>query len=146
MNRRDRLADQFQRMQSDMLPSIVRTFKADDLQMIHSAMLFVLVRGDDPTVKELAERVDRSVSRTSRLVDHLVTRGLVERLEDASDRRVRRLRLSKKGAEFMDEIQRLRIERVMRMLALLTEEEREVVDQAMELLARAARGIRDDDR
>lgn len=140
------MADQFQRMQSDMLPSIVRTFKADDLQMIHSAMLFVLVRGDDPTVKELAERIDRSVSRTSRLVDHLVTRGLVERLEDASDRRLRRLRLSKQGAEFMEEIQRLRIERVMRMLDLLTEDEREVVDQAMELLARAARGIRDDDR
>lgn len=146
MNRRDRLADQFRRMQSDMVPSIVRAFNQDDLRMIHSALLFVLVNGDQPTVKELAARIDRSVSRTSRLVDHLVSRGLAERLEDVGDRRVRRVCLSKQGEAFMEDVQRLRVDKTLRLFDQLSESEQAVVDQAMELLAVAARRLRDDER
>jgi DNA-binding MarR family transcriptional regulator len=146
MNRRDRLADQFRRMQGDMVPSIVRAFNQDDLQMIHSAVLFSLVNGERPTIKELAERIDRSVSRTSRLVEHLVSRGLVQRLEDADDRRVRRVCLSEQGDTFMQDVQRLRVDKTLRMLDQLSEAEQAVVDQAMELLAVAARRLRDDER
>src|SRR6187399_3277362 len=57
------------------------------------AALYVLADGSTLTVGELAEAIGRSPSATSRLVDGLVRRRLVERHEEPEDRRQRTLRL-----------------------------------------------------
>lgn len=91
------------------------------------------------TIKRLAEVLGRSVSATSRLLDQLVTRGLVNRSEDTQDRRTKRVSLSESGQAFVQTIEQRRVEAQIAVMAYLSPEERAVVEQAMQLLAVAAR-------
>ena len=52
---------------------------------------------EPPTVKEVAERLGISLASASRAVDDLVRRDLATRVEDADDRRVRRVSLTANG-------------------------------------------------
>ena len=61
------------------------------------AALYVLADGSTMTVGELADAIGRSPSATSRLVDGLVRRRLVERQQEPEDRRQRTLRLTQRG-------------------------------------------------
>lgn len=54
------------------------------------------------TNKSLAETIGVSVAATSRMVDLLVKRGLVERLQGTRDRREIELRLSPKGLQVFE--------------------------------------------
>ena len=49
------------------------------------------------SVKELSERLGLSLPATSRTVDGLLRRGLLSRLEDTEDRRIKRVRLTDDG-------------------------------------------------
>jgi DNA-binding MarR family transcriptional regulator len=143
---RKRLLDAFRSLRSG-LPALSAVRDEDgELQLLHAVMLQVLDRGDEPTIKELAAVVRRSVSQTSRLVDQLVRRGLAERYEDAADRRVRRVRVTGRGAASLRRMDQMRVETQLRLWDHLEPDERPVVLQAMELLARAAERMRHDDR
>jgi DNA-binding MarR family transcriptional regulator len=144
MDDRERLVELVASMQRDLVPSLLRLHEEDDLQLLHGAILQVLDRGASPTVKELAALIHRSVSRTSRIVDQLVRRGLVERHEDGADRRARRLRLSGEGKARVERIRAVRVESQLRLWDHLTAEERATVMHAMELYALAARRMRDE--
>src|SRR3954462_10753365 len=61
------------------------------------AALYVLADGSTTTIGELAEALGRSPSATSRLVDGLVRRRLVERREEPEDRRQRSISLTQRG-------------------------------------------------
>lgn len=144
MDDRERHFELLASMQRDLMPSLTRMRESDDLRMLDDVMLQVLDRGGAPTVKELAALVGRSVSRTSRIVDGLVRRGLAERYEDEADRRVRRIRLSDGGAAVLRRIREVRVDAQMALWSRLTEEEREVVLHSLEIYAKAARRIRDE--
>ncbi|MFE0156287.1 MarR family winged helix-turn-helix transcriptional regulator [Nonomuraea sp. NPDC059007] len=143
MDDRGRLLDLLASMQRDLMPSMLRMHESDDLRLLDSVMLQVLDRGGAPTVKEMAALVGRSVSRTSRIVDSLVRRGLAERYEDEADRRVRRIRLSEEGAAALRRMRSIRTDAQLALWEQFTEEEREVVLRSMEIYAKAARRIRD---
>ncbi|WP_449062330.1 MarR family winged helix-turn-helix transcriptional regulator [Planomonospora algeriensis] len=143
MSDRERLLDLLASMQRDLMPSLLRMHERDDLRMLDGVMLQVLDRGGAPTVKESAALVGRSVSRTSRIVDGLVRRGLAERYEDEADRRVRRIRISQEGAAVLERIRSLRVDAQMALWNQFTEEERQIVLHSMEIYAKAARRLRD---
>ncbi|NRQ36962.1 MarR family transcriptional regulator [Nonomuraea sp. NN258] len=144
MNDRERLLELLTAMQRDLMPSLIRLHESDDLHMLDSVMLQVLDRGGEPTVKELAALVGRSVSRTSRIVDGLVRRGLAERYEDTLDRRMRRIRISEEGAAVLRRIRDVRMDAQMTLWNRMTEDERKIVLRSMEIYAKAARRIRDE--
>ncbi|MFC4115168.1 MarR family winged helix-turn-helix transcriptional regulator [Nonomuraea zeae] len=140
----DHLLELIRSMQSDLLPSLVRMHEDDDLSLLDGTMLRLLDRGEDPTVRELAALIGRSDSRTSRIVDRLVRRGLVAREEDERDRRVRRVRLTGRGEALLQRIDRLRVETQAELWRHVTDDDRIVLIQAMEIYAKAARRIRDE--
>ncbi|MFI6501294.1 MarR family winged helix-turn-helix transcriptional regulator [Nonomuraea typhae] len=144
MDDREHLLDLLASMQRDLMPSLMRMHESDDLRLLDSVMLQVLDRGGEPTVKEMAALVGRSLSRTSRIVDGLVRRGLAERYEDEKDRRARRIRLSEEGAAVLRRMRSVRIDAQMALWEQFTEEEREIVLRSMEIYAKAARRIRDE--
>jgi DNA-binding MarR family transcriptional regulator len=144
MNFRQRLIEVTTSMERDLLPSLTRMYEGDDLRVLDRVVLQVLDRDSAPTVKELAALIGRSVSWTSRLVDSLVRRGLVERHEDETDRRMRRVRQSKKGAALLRRSLEVRIDMQLALWDHFTEEEREVVLHSLEIYAKAARRIRDE--
>jgi len=122
-----------------MLLSTIAGSRKFDISAIQFATLFLLAGDEELTIKRVAELFGRSISATSRLLDQLVTRGLVSRNEDARDRRTKRVSLSEDGQAFVQTIEQKRAEAQIVVMAYLSPAERGVVEQAMQLLAVAAR-------
>ncbi|WP_329091403.1 MarR family winged helix-turn-helix transcriptional regulator [Streptosporangium sp. NBC_01469] len=140
---RDRMADDIGDLRRALIPGLLlhllSGFEGDEPSMIQIATLYTLDTPAAPTLRELAGRVGRSVSATSRLVDQLVRRGLADRREDPGDRRVRRIALTPAGTDFLRTFERVRADAQLEVMAHLTAEERELVIRAMALLGEASR-------
>ena len=99
------------------------------------AGLYVLADGSTLTVGELAEAIGRSPSATSRLVDGLVRRRLVERLEEPEDRRQRTLRLTPRGHAVLRVVDRARADQFLSAVRPLPTAERAIVAMGVAALA-----------
>jgi DNA-binding MarR family transcriptional regulator len=92
---------------------------------------------DDLSVKALGEKLGLSLAAISRAADELVQRGLMDRTEDPSDRRIKRLRLTDKGRDLVLKMRELRMAGFEQFVATLSPKERALVVRALEpILAR----------
>ncbi len=115
--------------------SAIRVIDESGLSFQQVKVLMTLAGGEEsPSVKQVAEGVGLSLPTVSRAVDGLVKRKLVIRTEDPDDRRQRMLALAASGRELADRILAARIEGLGQFAASLTDEERERLDDALELL------------
>jgi DNA-binding MarR family transcriptional regulator len=113
----------------DLLPEISEL----DLSLTQLKALSLLdERSDELSVKDLAEGLGLSVAATSRAVDCLFRRELVEREEDRLDRRVRRVRLAPAGRRTVESVIAMRVAGLERVVAGLTEDERRKLARALE--------------
>jgi DNA-binding MarR family transcriptional regulator len=127
--------------------SMVRTLGDFDFSMPQVVMLMLLQEQGEPTIKQVAHTLGRSVSATGRTLDQLVRRGLVSRREDERDRRVKRVAITPEGRAFLAAIERHRADSQLAVMRYLSPEERAEVMRAMGLLAEAGmRRRRDVDR
>ena len=99
------------------------------------AALYVLADGTTLTVGELAEAINRSPSATSRLIDGLVRRRLVERQPEEEDRRQRILRLTPRGHAILRVVDRARAEQFLGAVRPLPTAERAIVAMGVAALA-----------
>lgn len=89
------------------------------------------------SVKGLGETLGLSLAAMSRAVDELVQRGLMDRTEDPSDRRIKRLRLTAAGHELVQKMRELRMAGFEQFVATLSPKERAQLAKALEpILAR----------
>ena len=148
MDERERLAATFGDMRRAMIPAflldLLGAVEGDsaggaELSMTQLATLYMLDAGEPVPLGALAERVGRSLSATSRLVDGLVRRGLVERQEHPTDRRVRRVALDKDGAALLRRLESTRADAQLEIMNRLDPADRALVARAMALLGDAAR-------
>jgi DNA-binding MarR family transcriptional regulator len=92
---------------------------------------------EDLSVKALGESLGLSLAAMSRAADELVQRGLLDRTEDPSDRRIKRLRLTDAGHELVQKMRELRMAGFEQFVATLTPKERAQLAKALEpILAR----------
>jgi DNA-binding MarR family transcriptional regulator len=92
---------------------------------------------DDLSVKALGETLGLSVAAVSRAADELVQRGLMDRTEDPSDRRIKRLRLTGKGRELVQKMRDLRMAGFEQFVATLSAKERAQLAKTLQpILAR----------
>ncbi|MGP1674322.1 MAG: MarR family winged helix-turn-helix transcriptional regulator, partial [Candidatus Limnocylindrales bacterium] len=111
-----------------------------------------LADGSTLTVGELAESINRSPSATSRLVDGLVKRRLVERKAEEEDRRQKTLRLTPRGHAVLRVVDRGRAEQFLSAVRPMPTAERAIVAMGVAALAthaisrrcRLIRAVRDD--
>jgi len=81
-----------------------------DLSMAHVKTLDALAsHATSPSVKDLSTSLRCSLANSSRSVDALVRRGLLERREDDVDRRVKRLTVTPAGLDALARIDGLRL-------------------------------------
>jgi DNA-binding MarR family transcriptional regulator len=146
---RDRIAASFGDMRRVMIPTFLLDLlnaldreDSGELSMVQLAALYLLDDAEPETLGRLASRVGRSVSATSRLVDALVRRGLVERREHPTDRRARLLALSPDGDALLRRLERTRADAQLMIMKQLGESDRALVDHAMALLGESARRAR----
>jgi DNA-binding MarR family transcriptional regulator len=99
------------------------------------AALYVLADGSTTTVGDLAEVLGRSPSATSRLVDGLARRRLVERYEEPEDRRQRLVALTQRGKALLRSVDRARADQFLTTVRPLPTTERAVVAMGVAALA-----------
>jgi DNA-binding MarR family transcriptional regulator len=104
------------------------------------------LRYEEQAVGELASKLLVSTPTMTRLIDTLVERGLVERQEDPSDRRVVRLRLTRKGEQVFHGFEQRALRCVEVIMAGLGAEEKKEVARAMDLLQAALQRLPDKER
>lgn len=99
------------------------------------AALYALAEGSTTTIGELAEALGRSPSATSRLVDGLVRRRLVERRAEPEDRRQRSISLTQRGQAILRAVDRARADQFLSMVRPMPTPERALVAMGVAALA-----------
>jgi DNA-binding MarR family transcriptional regulator len=89
-------------------------------------------RGEKVTCQELANRLQLSLSRCSRIVDRLHSKGFLERIDCPSDRRCKNLSLTAKGIGTKSRIDDLRNECESRLSAVYPEKKLKVLLKELE--------------
>jgi DNA-binding MarR family transcriptional regulator len=99
------------------------------------AALYVLAEGSTTTIGDLADALGRSPSATSRLVDGLVRRRLVERRAEPDDRRQRTVRLTQRGQAVLRAVDRARADQFLTAVRPMPTPERALVAMGVAALA-----------
>jgi len=107
-----------------------------------SALSVIVFRGP-LSLSALAAAEQVRPPTITRLVQELERAGLVERLRDATDRRVTRIRATPKGKQLLDAGRRARVELLARAVARLPRSERTLLRAAADILERIANPQRD---
>ena len=89
-------------------------------------------------MSQLSSYLGSGMPSATSMIDRLVKKGLVERVEDASDRRVVSCRLTSAGHEVVEQFLRMGRTRNEALAGLLTLEELRTVVPALEILSNAA--------
>jgi DNA-binding MarR family transcriptional regulator len=102
------------------------------------AALYAIGGTETLTVADLADRIGRSPSATSRIVSGLARRGLVTSTEEVVDRRQRTLALTPRGTALLSTIDRSRAEQFLDVVRPLPIAERALVAMGVAALASRA--------
>jgi DNA-binding MarR family transcriptional regulator len=85
-------------------------------------------------VLQVADLIGGSKSKASRVVDHLVERGLVDRRDDDRDRRARQLTMTGKGHELLAAFENSVTEAQFARIERLSPDEIDLVIRAIDLM------------
>ncbi len=125
-----------------MLSDDEPVMELEALPMAQFRLLWTVHFVKDSTMKDVSERLSVSQSTVTQLADRLVRRGLVERLADASDRRVIRLRVSALGESVLEIANSQRRQVFHAVWQSFTEDEQTDVLHGLSLLAERAEAVR----
>lgn len=103
---------------------VLRQFQLNPTQY---AALLLLAEQNGVRLSDLSEHLLIDKSSTTRLVDRLSALGLVERVADASDRRVQRIVLTRQGREHLGMVRSAFTESVRRRWSTLDSTEHETL-------------------
>lgn len=103
------------------------------------AALYAVADDRTTTIADLSDTLNRSPSATSRIVDALVRRRLLERRQESDDRRMRSVRLTERGRALVAVVDRARADQFLAVVRPLPSAERAVV--AMGVAALASRAV-----
>lgn len=91
------------------------------------------------SMSEISREIGISLSSMTQVADRLERVGLVERVAQGSDRRVRHLTLTEKGVRLMQSHEESQLERMTKCLQTMSEEETNEVLRALDLLIQSSR-------
>lgn len=96
------------------------------------------------TVKTIAERLDVAKSRVTKLVSGLMDKGLIERIEDPRDGRIKLLSLSPKGMKVTKDIEIFQKDIHRKILLQMTPDERRNMLSYVEFLHSAMEAVKEE--
>jgi MarR family transcriptional regulator, organic hydroperoxide resistance regulator len=106
-------------------------------------ILMRLVHGGSAGVSEIGEKMGVTNAAASQSIDKLVQMGLIERTEDPTDRRAKRLELAPKGHALIEKGIEARTKWVEGITDALLPEQQDSIISALTLLTAAARKTED---
>jgi DNA-binding MarR family transcriptional regulator len=96
------------------------------------------------TVKSIAQKLDVAKSRVTKIVDGLIDKGLVQRVEDPGDGRIVLVKLTAEGLRRSEEIERFRSEIHNKILMAMNGEERKMLLANLDLLRATMESVKAD--
>lgn len=139
MAERDDLIARIERAEGELRESAVRhgamDFFSIDLTMQQLRALLVLAASGALSAHELAESLGIGPTTLTGIVDRLQARGLVHRLPDGRDRRIRRIDLTGSGRRLLHDLNEIKREHQRRLLGRLEVGVLEGLAEAVEALA-----------
>ena len=127
-----------ERLMADMRSLSPARLSSVELTMRQMRALVVLSHGPK-RMSELSGNVGSGMPSATSMIDRLVKKKVVERVEDPSDRRVVTIRLTALGVEVVERFLRIGRMRYEALADALTLEELRAAVPTVELLAKAAR-------
>ena len=103
--------------------------------------LFHLSHRDHSGVTDLGEHLGVSSAAASQMLEHLVEEGLIRRLEDPDDRRMKKITMTEEGTRVMKESVSARLGWIDALEESLSVKEKDQITKAMELIIKKARLI-----
>ena len=104
------------------------------LSMSMIGALFHLHRADNIGVTDLGEHLGVTSAAASQMLEKLVQQDLIERSEDPDDRRVKKLLLTKKGCQVLEEGLRAQKGWLIEFNNSLSGEEKQQITASMQLM------------
>ena len=142
----DALTDQARQLE-ELLPRLNRRLfeitpgdPTGDLPLAQLRVCAFLLDGPSG-MTALAEELDISVSAATQLADRLERAGLIQRISDPVDRRIRHISLTEHGVDVMEARQRRRVNRVREALSQLDRADRDAALSAITTLLDSSRRI-----
>ena len=127
-----------ERMWFHMRPRSLGGWQDLELTMPQAKTMFLLHRQGPTRMGVLSEHLGRGLPSVTSMMDRLVKKGLVERVEDPSDRRVVACRLTDEGKRAVERFWQVSRERRLALADALTLDELEAVVPALDIFIRAA--------
>jgi DNA-binding MarR family transcriptional regulator len=138
-----RLLRLFEQMRNKRHSPTFRRLGEMGLSPSHLRAMHMLAPGRTMAMKDLAEQLDLTPPSVTALTRRLVQTGMVHRQAHAEDSRVALLSLTGEGLALLEQLYQDQVERMEQLLGGLTPEEQQLF---LDLLERAVRATRDDDR
>ena len=115
--------------------------KAIGLSMPQLGILMQIHFRGNCGISEISNRFDITNAAASQLVDKLVQGGLIQREEDPHDRRAKLLNLTEKAKRLIQQSTESRYRWVEDLARKLSPQEREQVNEALNIMTRAAQEL-----
>ena len=131
----------FEMFMQRSLRGIIGSMKQDGLSMPKIYTLLYLYHEGEVRISDIGVLMEVGKAAASQLVDRLVLQGLVERVEDESDRRARQIRLMPKSLALIEKGLQVQREQMGRVMGQLSGEQMEVVQKAFGYLVEAMHKI-----
>ena len=112
-------------------------FTAFDLTMAQAKLLYVVTASGDLSMSEIAARLGVTISTASGAVDHLVSAGLLSRVDDPANRRQVRVSVTPRGREALEHLRELTTRQLQELLNPLDDDQLDVVERAIRILTDA---------
>ncbi len=106
-------------------------------------VLMRLYHGGNSGVSEIGEQMGVTSAAASQAIDRLVLQGLIERTEDPTDRRAKRLALTPKGLALLERGIEARSRWIEGLTDALTPEQQSLTIAALTLLTELARATKE---
>ena len=118
-------------------PSLGGLAKEQLTEVQLSCTKFVAVH-TEPSVGEIADGLSISNAASAKLVDRLVRKKLLTREEDPQDRRVLKIKLTPRGNELLDDIQKIEAEQFTNIIERMSAEEIQALEFGLTSFLKAA--------
>jgi DNA-binding MarR family transcriptional regulator len=120
----------------DLQRTVMQDWQSLNMSMAQLKVLMMLSFKGEKSISKLAEALSISHPTASQLVDRLVQAGLVERVEQATDRRFTLARLTEAGEQLAQRLWQGRMSHLQQSLAQLEQQDLTALRQGLRALNR----------
>ncbi|MBD2059974.1 winged helix-turn-helix transcriptional regulator [Oculatella sp. FACHB-28] len=134
----------------EVVPGVIRFIRADmrrqgqaSVSLSQLRVLWFLNRCPQSSLSEVADDLDVTRPTMSAMIERLVQRGFVNRVEDPEERRRVLLTLTATGSKYLEQVSEATRSKVAGVLSPLSDTELQQLMQGIALLEKAFRDVKD---